>query len=78
MAAPLSAGAQQALMGLKTEIDDFHVHGREMYWLCRKRQSESTFSNAVFEKTLKVRATFRGLNTVARLAAKYPPAPDAS
>ena len=70
---PLSAQAQQTLLSrFRTEIDDFHVHGREIYWLCRKKQSESEFSNAVLEKALKLRATFRGMNSIAKLAAKYP------
>jgi len=69
----LSAEAQKTLQSLSTEIDEFHVHGRELYWLCKKKQSESTFSNAVFERKLKVQATFRGWNTVLKLAAKYPP-----
>ncbi len=73
LAGPLPDEAEKALMRLKTDIDDFHVHGREVYWLCQKKQSESTFSNALFERTLKIQATFRGFNTVARLAAKYPP-----
>jgi uncharacterized protein (DUF1697 family) len=63
--------ACEALMRMKTDIDDFHVHGREVYWLCLNKQSESTFSNAKFERTLKVRATFRGVNTIAKLSAKY-------
>jgi uncharacterized protein (DUF1697 family) len=71
LAEPLGAKAKKSLMALRTEIDDFHVHGREVYWLCKRRQSDSTFSNVRFEKTLEVRATFRGLNTVAKLAAKY-------
>ena len=70
---PLSAQAQQTLLSrFRTEIDDFHVHGREIYWLCRKKQSESEFSNAVLEKALKLRATFRGMNSIAKLAVKYP------
>lgn len=71
LAAPLGRGARDALMAMKTDIDEFHVHGREVYWLCRKRQSESTFTNVRFEKALGVRSTFRGVNTVAKLAAKY-------
>ncbi|HEX5705715.1 MAG TPA: DUF1697 domain-containing protein [Pyrinomonadaceae bacterium] len=59
------------LMKLRTEIDDFSVRGREVFWLCRKRQGESAFSNTVFEKAVGRRATFRGLNTVRRMAAKY-------
>lgn len=56
-----------------TDIDAFHVHGREIYWACRKKQSESTFSNAVLERALRRPSTWRNLNTVQRLAAKYPP-----
>jgi hypothetical protein len=51
----------------------FHVHGREVYWLCRKKQSASTFSNNAFEKALKLGATFRGMNTIKKLAAKIRP-----
>ena len=72
LAEPLDAKACAQLDKLKTDIDDFHTHGRELYWLCQKKQSESTFSNAVFEKQLKVKATFRGINTVRKLAEKYP------
>jgi uncharacterized protein (DUF1697 family) len=73
LAAPLDAAAQKLLMAMKTDIDDFHVNGREMYWLCTRKQSESKFSNARFERVLKVRTTFRGLNTIARLAEKWAP-----
>ena len=72
LAEPLTGEAQQALHKLRTDIDEFHVRGREIYWLCRKKQSESTFSNAVLEKTLKLRATLRGMNTLLKLAARYP------
>ena len=71
LAEPLGAKAKKSLMALRTEIDDFHVNGREVYWLCKKRQGDSTFSNIRFEKTLEIRATFRGLNTVTKLATKY-------
>jgi uncharacterized protein (DUF1697 family) len=74
LAAPLDDAGRKNVMALKTDIDDFHVNGRELYWMCKVGQSESTFSNMRFEKALKVRATFRGINTVARLAARYPPA----
>jgi uncharacterized protein (DUF1697 family) len=71
LAEPLPAAATRALMALRTPINDFHVNQREVYWLCKKKQSESTFSHTVFEKTLKVRATFRGMSTIERLTAKY-------
>ena len=71
LAEPLAPAAVKVLMAMRTPIDDFHVNGREMYWLCRKKQSESTFSNVRFEKAIGGRATFRGLKTVVKLAAKY-------
>ena len=43
LAAPLDAESVRKLMALQTEIDDFATHEREVYWLCRKKQSESTF-----------------------------------
>jgi uncharacterized protein (DUF1697 family) len=72
LANPLPASAVKMLITLKTEIDDFHVNGSEIYWLCKEKQSDSKFSNALLERTLNIQATFRGANTITRLAAKYP------
>ena len=74
LAAPLDAKAKASLGALETGIDRFHTHGREVYWLCAKQQHESKFSNVVFEKTTGARVTFRGANTVVKLAAKAGPA----
>lgn len=74
LATPLSADEVAILQGFNSDIDDFHAHGREVYWLARVRQSDSRFNNNVFERALRRKATFRGVNTVRRLAAKYPPA----
>jgi uncharacterized protein (DUF1697 family) len=68
---PLDDGLVQKLMLRKTEIDDFRVRGREVYWLCRKKQSESSFSNAVLEKTTGKPSTLRGMNTLKKMAKKY-------
>jgi len=68
---PLDAAAKQKLVSLKTDIDDFHVHGRELYWLCQKKQSDSKISNVVIEKALGIKSTLRGVNTVKKLAEKY-------
>lgn len=69
---PLEAPQREALMNLETDFDTFHLHGRELYWLCRKRQSESKITNAFLERKLKASLTFRNLTTVAKLAARYP------
>jgi uncharacterized protein (DUF1697 family) len=66
--------SRRRTVALKTDIDLLHVHGREVYWLCRKRQSDSSISNAAFQKALGgISTTVRGLNTVRKMAAKYCP-----
>jgi len=68
----LDTVTSRALVALRTDIDDLHVNGREVYWRTAGRQSDSTLGNALFERTLKGKATFRNINTVTRLAARYP------
>lgn len=64
--------AKQKLLSYCGEIDDLHVQGREVYWLCRTtRMSDSKFSGALVEKILRMRATFRNSTTVRKIAAKY-------
>ncbi|HEX6291337.1 MAG TPA: DUF1697 domain-containing protein [Herpetosiphonaceae bacterium] len=72
VAAPPTKEARQKLMALRSPTDDFHVHGREIYWLCRTKLSESAFSGALLEKTIGMPATMRSATTVKKLAAKYP------
>jgi uncharacterized protein (DUF1697 family) len=71
LAEPLPAAGRKQLAALATSIDDFHSQGREIYWLSRVGQSDSPFNNAVFERRFALRATWRNVNTVVRLAAKY-------
>jgi len=73
LAAALDDEATHKVLALKTAIDEFHVHGREVYWLCQKLQSQSTFSNAVLERTLGRRSTLRQVRTIKQMAAKYSP-----
>ena len=70
--APLDAAAKRKVLTLRTDVDDFHPDGREVYWLCQRKQSDSTFSNAVLEKTLGVPSTLRGASTLRKLVAKHP------
>jgi uncharacterized protein (DUF1697 family) len=70
-AEPPEASAVERLKAFKTDIDEFHLHGRELFWRCKTRQSDSTMSNAVFERLLNVRLTFRGINTISRLSVKF-------
>jgi len=66
-----SAEAKRKLMIFTTDVDDFHVYGREVYWLSRKKISESKFSGAQLERTLGMPATIRNANTVKKIALKY-------
>ena len=71
LAERLTPAAVKTLMALESADDALHVNGREVYWLSTKGQGEATFSNALLEKTLKTRATLRGVKTVVKLAAKH-------
>jgi uncharacterized protein (DUF1697 family) len=71
VAEPLGVPAKKVVMALKNDNDDFHVRGREIYWLIKVRQMQAISSAARLEKSLKVPITFRGINTVVRLAAKH-------
>ena len=63
--------AARKLLSHSNETDDFRVHGREVYWLSRKRLGESKFSGALLERALGAQATVRNSTTVRKLAAKY-------
>lgn len=67
-----SPDAAKKLLKFGTDIDQFHVHQRQAYWLCRTKISDSDFSGALLEKTLGTPATMRNVTTVRKLAAKYP------
>lgn len=68
----LSAEAQKEVSGLRTEVDDFRVHGRELYWRCRGRISNSEVSPAQFERATEgMPVTRRNVRTIRRLAAKF-------
>lgn len=62
---------QARVLALQTPTDLLHFHGRELYWLCRTKMSESSlFAKSSLEKTLGVPATVRNSTTVRKLAAK--------
>lgn len=75
--APLSPKGRAYVSGFKGKLDDFAFAGREIHWLCRWSSLESEFQPGRLEKTLGIRATFRNLNTVQKLAALASAAPAA-
>ena len=64
------AEAVARLLAKGSEIDRLAVLGREVYWLCSVRQSDSKFTNVQCEKALGAPCTFRGLPTVQRVLDK--------
>ncbi len=64
-------GAGKKLAFLTTKVDDFHLNGREVYWLRRREVGESLCSGAVLEKALGMPATLRNITTIRRIAAKF-------
>jgi uncharacterized protein (DUF1697 family) len=69
----LDRDRQARILSLKTPFDEFHFRGRELYWLSRRRQGESTISNVVLERALGGRCTVRGVATVQKIAAALAP-----
>ena len=63
--------SKDKLLSLTTEVDEFHIYGREVYWLRHRMNGESKFSGALLEKTLGMPATLRNSTTVKKIASKY-------
>lgn len=62
------------LAAFETPLDAFHVHDREIYWLCRAKTTESLVNWALAGKTISLPpVTVRNATTIRKLAAKYPP-----
>jgi uncharacterized protein (DUF1697 family) len=68
---PPAAERNAKLVALGNEIDEFHVNGREFYWLARKKISESTITGNQIEKALGMPTTMRNVTTVTKLATQY-------
>lgn len=64
------AEAQKRVLALQSDVDAFHFHGREFYWLRRGGHDSTKFSGAQFERLIKAPGTARNLNTFVRLASK--------
>ena len=69
---PKSASDQvvEAVAALGTPTQVLRVHGRELYWLCHTKISESDVDDRALGKALGMPMTMRNLNTVRRILAK--------
>jgi uncharacterized protein (DUF1697 family) len=64
-----SESAREQLVRLRTATDDFHVRGRELYWLLASGFSGSTVSDTALGKVIGP-STVRNVTTVRKLAAR--------
>jgi uncharacterized protein (DUF1697 family) len=72
LSAPLDETAHSNVEAIRTEVDAFHVHGREIYWLVRGKLTGSLVSGPVLAKaTGGVSATARNITTVRKLAEQH-------
>jgi uncharacterized protein (DUF1697 family) len=69
------AAKARTVAALSNDTDRVVVHDRELYWHIRGKMMDSTLAGApAFEKALgNVPTTVRNVNTIRRLAKKYPP-----
>lgn len=65
-----SADTARKIVALRTPVDEFHVHKRELYWGCRGRFSDSVVSGNILDRTIAMPMTMRNVTTVRKLAAK--------
>ena len=63
--------SRRKVLALATEVDDFRIRGREVYWLLRGRFSDSKVGGPVLGKALGRDATVRSSTTVRRMAEKF-------
>ena len=60
------------LAAVRTETDEFRVVGREYYWLCRIRTSDSKVWTLPEIKALRLpTATMRNMTSLRKLIAKH-------
>ena len=69
--APATAAQKKVIAGLADQESDLRVNGREVYWLCQVGQGVSAFQRVPFEKRIGGAASWRNLNTLQRILAKF-------
>jgi uncharacterized protein (DUF1697 family) len=67
-----SDATKRKVLSLKTPVDEFHIFGSELYWLCRKKFSESEVSATALSRALGMQSTTRNSTTIKKIVAKYP------
>jgi uncharacterized protein (DUF1697 family) len=69
LAQPLTPAQVALLPSLQTSHDALFAHGAELWWWARGRQSDTLLGPGQPEKALKLRTTFRKVETLERVLA---------
>ena len=65
-----TTAVKKRVLAMATDVDEFNLHGRELYWLLRTKFSESKITGNKLERTLEMPTTLRNVTTVRKIAAK--------
>jgi uncharacterized protein (DUF1697 family) len=68
--APIDRARADRIVALRTDYDELHVFGREVFWRTRGRSSDSEIKPTAFARAFGEPGTARNITTVRRLAAK--------
>lgn len=66
-----TAQAIAKLLRLTDDVNAFHVHAREVYWLRRTKLAKRGFVQPPIEKALGRPATIRNITTIRKIVSKY-------
>jgi uncharacterized protein (DUF1697 family) len=67
---PLEKSAAAKVIALADATSDFHVHGREVYWLARDRMAVLKDTGTKLQRAVAMPMTVRNVTTVRKLAHK--------
>lgn len=67
---PFSKEEGEIVQQFRTPMDEFHLRGREIYWLCRQKQSESHFNGGKLERAIGREVTFRSASSLSKLVTR--------
>jgi len=65
------AALRRNIEALRLATDDFHVKGREVYWLCRGGRMSESPVGVRFGKVLGTNGTMRNVTTIRKLVARH-------
>jgi uncharacterized protein (DUF1697 family) len=72
IAEPLSKDAARTLLALAAGTEEeLHTKGSEIFWLCKNGQSVSPLFRVPIEKRIGTLITWRNMNTIERIHAKF-------